>query len=133
LAYRRFTPSLSGKFDLGFLQIPHWLSITGYSLFGQISKVSSGTLAFIYTFPPFRGCNWTFTSKFMTMPVTLRRAVFVVPILRAWLPLPLDTEKSSTMTLKLKKNCLDTGVHYNGYTQELPFLLNINNVLNGFV
>jgi hypothetical protein len=41
-----------------------------------------------------------------------RRAVFVVPILRAWLPLPLDTEKSSTMTLKLKKNCLDTGVHY---------------------
>jgi hypothetical protein len=27
-AYQRFTPSLSDKFDLGFLQIPHWLSFT---------------------------------------------------------------------------------------------------------
>ncbi len=42
-----------------------------------------------------------------------RRAVFMVPILRTWLPLPLGTEKNPTMTLKFKKNCLDIGVHYN--------------------
>jgi len=62
---------LGDKFDAGFLQIPHWLFFTGYSLFGQIRKVSSDTLAVVYTFPPFKGCSWTFTSKFMTMPVTL--------------------------------------------------------------
>ncbi len=35
-AYLRFTPSLGGKFDDGFLQIPHWLTFTGLSLLGQI-------------------------------------------------------------------------------------------------
>jgi len=35
-AYQRFTPSLSDKFDLGFLQIPHWLTFTGVSLLGQL-------------------------------------------------------------------------------------------------
>ncbi len=44
-----------------------------------------------------------------------RRAVFMVPILRTWLPLPLGTEKNPTMTLKFKKNCLDIGVHYNSF------------------
>ncbi len=45
-----------------------------------------------------------------------RRAVFMVPILRTWLPLPLGTEKNPTMTLKFKKNCLDIGVHYSPHS-----------------
>ena len=53
-ACQRLAPSLSGRFDAGFLQIPHWLSFTGVFLLGQIQKVSSGTLAIVYTFPPFR-------------------------------------------------------------------------------
>lgn len=35
-AYQRFTPSLSDNFDLGFLQIPHWLTFTEISLLGQL-------------------------------------------------------------------------------------------------
>ncbi|MCK5099837.1 MAG: hypothetical protein KAR45_17125 [Desulfobacteraceae bacterium] len=42
---------------------------TDLSLFGQIRKVSSDTLAFVYTFPP-QGYDWTFTNWVMTMPVT---------------------------------------------------------------
>jgi hypothetical protein len=53
-ACQRFAPSLSGRFDAGFLQIPHWLSFTGVFLLGQIQRVSSGTLAIVYIFPPFR-------------------------------------------------------------------------------
>jgi len=34
---------------------------TGLSLFGQIQEVSSGTLAFAYIFPPFKGYGWTYT------------------------------------------------------------------------
>jgi hypothetical protein len=45
---------LSDNFGYGFLQIPHWLSATVYSLVGQQMIVSSGTLAFAYTLPPFR-------------------------------------------------------------------------------
>jgi hypothetical protein len=33
-----------------------------FSLLGQIRSVSSGTLAFAYIFPPFKGYGWTFTS-----------------------------------------------------------------------
>ena len=54
-------PSLSSKFGAGFLQIPHWLPFTGLSLLGQIREVSSGTLAFAYIFPPFKGYGWTCT------------------------------------------------------------------------
>ena len=61
-ACQRFTPSLGGNFGSSFLQIPHWLSFSVLSLVGQIHRVSSGTLAFAYTFPPFKGYGWTFTS-----------------------------------------------------------------------
>jgi hypothetical protein len=53
---------LSSKFSVGFLQIPHWLPFTGLSLLRQIREVSSGTLAFAYIFPPFKGYGWTYTS-----------------------------------------------------------------------
>jgi hypothetical protein len=46
----------------GFLQIPHWLQLTVCSLVGQHSEVSSDTLAFTCTLPPFKARNWTFTN-----------------------------------------------------------------------
>jgi hypothetical protein len=45
--------------------------VTGYSLFGQPAWVSSGTLAFAYTLPPFRARGWIFTNSLSTMLVTL--------------------------------------------------------------
>jgi len=45
--------------------------VTGYSLFGQPAWVSSGTLAFAYTLPPFRARGWIFTTSLSTMLVTL--------------------------------------------------------------
>ncbi len=53
-----------------------------------------------------------------------RRAVFMVPILRTWLPLPLGTEKNPTMTLKFKKNCLDIGVHYTNCARQGQIIKN---------
>jgi hypothetical protein len=45
--------------------------VTGYSLFGQPAWVSSGTLAFAYTLPPFKARGWIFTNSLSTMLVTL--------------------------------------------------------------
>jgi len=63
--------------------------VTGYSLFGQPAWVSSGTLAFAYTLPPFRARGWIFTSSLSTMLVTLpalRFATAGMTNLVVWIP-----------------------------------------------